>query len=260
MSQDYEVVDYRWGDKYKATEFIQRDSYEIERVVDSFNAVADKLVEKVVAFVRDEFVYPLISGQPSTDGQFLRFKKSLFNYYWKKCVYYMWSFPVETLSLFKAGVCIDTANLATSLLRVKQCKAWTCLGEIRRTSTDDLLGYHAWTSVYYKTKPYLNETTIHVKNANTLVLEAEAYDRTSDFAKKGDIYYIEHGRYDEDKYIGVTDLGKSGLIFTLMGKPQKLLKRYGLEKTLEIKPKKLYNQWKREEIAKQKKIFDAWGG
>ena len=258
MNQD--VVDYRWGDKYKAMEFIQRNSYEIEKIIEGFDAGGDELVEKVVAFIRDEFVYPLTGGQPSTDAQFLRFHKSLFDYYWKKCVYYMWSFPVETLALFKAGVCIDTANLATSLLRVKHCKAWTCLGEVRRTSTDDLLGYHAWTSVYYKTKPYLNETTIHQKGANTLVLEAEAYDRTSDSAKRGDIYYIEHGRYNEDKYTGVTDLGKSGIIFTLMGKPFKFLQLYGLEKTLKIKPKKLYKEWKREEIDKQRKIFDAWGG
>ena len=259
MNENYAVVDYRWNEKYRAQEFIQKNSYEIQRAVSNFDATGDNLVIQIANFIRDEFTYPLINEQPSCDGQFVRFKISfLGNYRFKKCVFYMWSFPVETLALFHAGICIDTANLATTLLRAKKHIAWTCLGEVRKTSTDELLGYHAWTETIFKKETWLNETTIHKKGAKTLIPATDAYDKNSEFAKRGNVYYVLHAKYNESQYIGVTDLGTSGIVFTLMGLPQKRLKLMGLEKVLEIKPKKLYNEWKREELEKQEKVFAAW--
>jgi hypothetical protein len=252
------IVDYRWGDKYKPQEFIQRASYEIQEKAKYFSNIHDKFVEEVTAFIRDDFIYPLIAGEPSCDGQFARFRKSMCKYRFKKYVFYMWSFPVETLTLFKAGICVDTAHLACSLLRVKDCNAFTALGEVKRVDNDALLGYHAWCLVDYKGDEYLNETTIHTPGVNTLVLKKDAYDRNSLWARRGNMYYVEHARYNEVDYIDTTELGKSGIIFTLIGKPQTFLGLYGLEKTLSIEPKQAWKQWKRDERFKQRFIFDAW--
>lgn len=251
------VVDNRFGDKYKVQEFVQPKSLEIETKVKELNATGDEFVDKIAAFIRDDFQYPLVSGQPSSDGQFKRFHKSLLGYHWKKCVFYMWSFPVECL-LQKLGICIDTANLGTSLLRAKNAIAFTCLGEIKKTSTDELLGYHAWTIVEYKKQFYLLETTIHEPEINNMVALHDAYHKDSDFAIASGIYYVEDARYDESQYIGTTDLGRSGIIFTLMGLPQKQLKRFGLERARQINPKKLYHQWRKEEQSKTEEVSRAW--
>ena len=257
MEQNEHIVDYRWGDKYKVQEFIQPKSYEIVAKVANLNSTGDKFVEDIAAFIRDKFAYPLIRGQPSSDGQFLRYHKSLTGYYWKKCTFYMWSFPVEVM-LQKLGICIDTANLGTSLLRAGKSDAFTCLGEVRRTSTDELLGYHAWTVVSHKSDTYLLETTIHESGINNMVTLHDAYHKDSDFAQKGDIYYIEHARYNEIDYTGITELGRSGIIFILMGRPLRLLNLYGLERTLKINPKTLYKEWRRGEMSKCFEILVAW--
>ena len=257
MSQIPEV-DYRFSDKYYITSFVTPHNPDIERVAKGFGGGNDNgFVAQVASFIRDAFAYPLIGGQPSSDAQFLRYHKSLFSYHWKRCVFYMWSFPSECL-LQKLGICVDTSHLTTSLLRSGQLDAFTCLGEVRKTSTDELLGYHSWVICQYKHDTFLIETTIHEAEVNNMVTLHDACHKDSDFAKKGDIYYIEHARYDEKDYIGTTDLGRSGLVLTLMGKPLKLLREYGLAHTLEIKPKTLYKEWRREEITKDETILMAF--
>ena len=251
------LVDYRFQDRYYVSEFVQPKTYEIEAKAKEFNATGNEFVDKVAVFIRDEFKYPLIGGQPSADGQILRFRKSLLSYQWKKCVYYMWSFPSEVF-VQKLGICIDTANLGSSLLRAGNLDAFTCLGEVRKTSTDELLGYHAWSITPYKGNTALCEFTIHESGVYNMVILHNAYHKDSEFAIKGDIYYIEHARYNEVNYVGTTELGRSGIIFALMGKPLKLLNRYGLEKTLKIHPKTLYHEWRLEELKRTAIIGEAW--
>ena len=256
MNNKIPTVDFRWGDKYKATEFIQPRSLEIATKAKKLNATGD-VIDKVAAFIRDHFAYPLIGGQPSADGQFLRYRKSLLGYHWKKCVFYMWSFPAEVL-LQKLGICIDTANLATSLLRAESSIAFTCLGQVRKTATDELLSYHAWTAVESKQQFYLLETTIHEPDGKNMITLHDAYHKDSDFATTSGIYYVEDARYDESQYIGTTDLGLSGIIFTLMGLPQKQLRMFGLERARQVPAKKLYTQWRKEEQLKWKEVSRAW--
>ena len=169
----------------------------------------------------------------------------------------MWSFPSEVM-VQRMGICPDTAHLGTSLLRAGNSIAFTCLGEVRKTSTDELLGYHAWTAVEHKGQFYLLETTMHESGVGNMITLHDAYHKDSEFARKGNIYYVEHARYDESQYIGTTDLGLSGIIFTLMGLPQRQLKMFGLERTRQISPKKLYSQWRREEQLKWKEVERAW--
>ena len=259
-SQPPDLVSYRFKDLHTAREFIQPNSYEIQKKASEFTARdTDGLIEQIAIFIRDAFTYPLIAGQPSTDGQLLRFHKSLWNYVFKDCELYLWSWPYETLALFKAGVCIDTAVLFTSLMRAKNLPAWCCIGQVRTTDTDKLLGYHAWgIAANYKGRAYLDETTIHEAGVNTLVPQRDAYDRNSEFAKEGNIYYVEDGKWDEAHFIGTTKLGESGSIFQLLGKPQRVIKARGLERALQMSVKKYHNEWVSEELHKHESIVGAF--
>ncbi len=105
----------------------------------------DRFVENVAEWIRDKFKYPLdVNGDPAAQAQLLKFKSGWFSYIFKKCVEYHWSLPTEVITS-GYGICIDTSNLAESVLRVKPLKeSYVVLGEVRRTLDDVLLGYHAW--------------------------------------------------------------------------------------------------------------------
>jgi hypothetical protein len=265
ISEMNQVVDYRFGEKYSVTSFIQPDVYEVQNVASMLKRFPsypypelskDKLVELASAFIRKDFVYPLDnSGKPAVDGSLIRYRKSWFTHLVDEYRYYVWAFPSEVLKS-GYGYCAETANLMTSILRALGIEAYTALGEVRKTD-DSLLGYHAWTVTKYLNQEYLDETTIH-KDANALITTLVAYDRVGAFAQTGDIYYVEHGRYNELGYTGTTQLGKSEIIFSLMGKPQKLLNVYGLEKLEQINPKKLYKAWREEEVLKHKMVWGAY--
>jgi len=234
-------VDYRFGDIWDIRDFINPHLNTV------FLNTGDKRVEDVAAFIRDEFTYPLINDNPSADGQLRRYHKSLFKYHFQKCVYYMWSFPQEVLAQ-KLGICIDTANLATSLLVPNN--AWCCLGEVRAID-GNLLGLHAWTEFPYKGEPTIMETTIH-KPANTLVPVKDAYDKNSNWAIKGGVYYVEQARYNN-----TTFHGDSGIV-AVMGLPTKRVWLFGLEETKLFPAKKLYREWEREERWKTKLLAEAY--
>jgi hypothetical protein len=257
---EIQIVSFRFGEKYLVNEFIQSRSYEIVKLAKQLNSESeDETIKRVSLFIRDGFEYPLDqSKNPSTDGRFERYKKSILpnDYQFKAFKYYVWAFPVEVL-ISKLGYCAETANLMTSILRACGIDAYTGLGEVRKTSTDELLGYHAWTVMPYQGQEHLDETTIH-REVNTLIPSKDIYDKVSSFAKIGDVYYVEHARYDDFDYIGATNLGKSGIIFSLIGKPLKLLNVLGLDKLQQLKPKRLYREWRREECVKSNHIQRAF--
>lgn len=114
------IVDYRFGDKPIVTSFVQPEEPQIIEVAESLDAPGDRFIDNVAAFMRDEFEYPLDSGgNPSVDGQLLRYRKSLFEgYHFKECRYYVWSFPLESL-VSKLGYCLtpDTRILTLSPIK-----------------------------------------------------------------------------------------------------------------------------------------------
>ena len=258
MNNKIPTVDFRWGDLYWITDFVTPHNPDIEQVARGFSAGNNNgFVAQVVAFIRDDFTYPLVGGQPSTDGQFLRYRKGIFRYGWRVCRYYVWAFPAEVLQS-KLGYCAETANVCTSLLRTRELDAWNALGEVRTSKDDTLLGYHSWSICPYKHDTFLIETTLHEPGATNMITLHDAYYKDSDFATTSGIYYVEDARYDESQYIGTTDLGRSGIIFTLMGLPQKQLRMFGLERARQVPAKKLYTQWRKEEQLKWKEVSRAW--
>ena len=237
-------VNYRFGDTWLITDFVNPN------ISVNFSSAGDKLVEEVAAFIRDQFRYPLVGGNPSADGQFRRFHKNLCRYHFSQYAYYMWSFPQETLLIGK-GICIDTANLATSLL-VSKLNALVCLGEVRTSREDTLLGYHAWTLCPYKNDIYLLETTIHEMGINNLVTVSSAYGRNSDWAKQGNIYYLEKARYNNTLFSGDTS------IVAGMALPANRILLYGLDEAKIYPKRKLYKEWRQEEIIKTKLLRQAF--
>jgi len=261
-----QIVNYRFGDKYFVTEFIQPDTFEVRNVAKTLRNTSaypyphlspDKEVELVSVFVRQDFTYPLDhSGNPATNGIFKRYRAGWGQYLYNVFKYYVWAFPSEVMNS-RYGYCAETANLMTSILRALGLEAYAAIGEVRKAIDDSLLGYHAWTVTQYLKEEYLDETTIH-EDINSLIPTLVAYDHNSDFAQNGGIYYVEHARYNEMGYVGTTQLGKSGIIFSLLGKPQGLLNMHGLEKLQQENPKKLYKAWRKEEAIKINMIRGAF--
>lgn len=245
------VVDYRFGELHYATEFVTPANSAIKKAVMQFNGVeGDELVEKVASFIRDSFQYPLVDSLPSADGQLLRFRKSLLSHHFKKCVDYMWSFPSECLHQ-KLGICIDTSNLSASLL-VTGIDAWVCLGEVRSSKEDTVLGLHAWVEVPYKGKQYVQETTIHEPTIDTLITAESAYDKGSDWAKQGNIYYVPGARYNDEDYEGDES------IIVRISLPARKAVIFGADGAPKTSRKKLRKEWKSEEVTKMAMLKEAY--
>jgi len=243
-------IDYRFGEKYLITDFVKSSQLDIKEM-------ASLLLNDthVCNFIRDEFEYPLLNSLPSTEGRFSRFKKGLMSYFYTNTVSYMWSFPEECLNQ-KCGICIDTANLCASLLLTLEYNAYVSIGEIRQNKTNDLIGYHAW--VTYGDR--LIETTIHNKNSQNVIPIESAYDRNSEWAKQKDIYYIEHGKFNDKEYIGVTELGQTGLVVELLSIPKKLIHlNCDTADNFSKFRKKYYKQWAKEEIQKYRVLEGVYG-
>jgi len=247
------VVDWRFGDKYYVTEFIMvgnsmiRDEYEKLKDADE-----NAFIENVATWIRDNFQYPIdYRGNPAAQAQLLKYKRNPLNWMFKKCVDYHWSFPTEVL-VTKLGICIDTSNLAESVLRVRPLpETYVALGEVRRTADNQLLGYHAWVELPYRNERYVLETTIHRKDVWPLIKANDVY------GGKLDVYYIKHAYYDETKYVPVTSLGAYQIIY-LLGLPARKVQLLGFEKVISMKPRKIYRMWREEEKVKLEAIFNAF--
>lgn len=245
-------VDYRFGDKYLVTEFLTPENASIIAAKQELgDATGDEWGDKVAAYIRDEFEYPLIHNQPSADGQFLRYRKNILGYYFKDCVYYMWSFPAECVNQ-KLGICIDTANLSASLL-IPKISTKVCLGEVRAVNGDRLLGYHAWVELPYNNEQYIQETTIHKEKANTLITTKGAYNKDSDWAKQGNLYYVLTAWYNIDEYHG------DEAIVAYMELPANRVKLYGFKDVIILDKKKLRKEWRAEQRIKDILLREAWG-
>lgn len=245
------VVSYRFGDSYWVTDFVVPKNPDIRDVVTTLgNVEGDKFVEAVAAYIRDNFQYPLWDGNPSCDGQLLRYTQGFLKHGFKCCMFYVWAFPPEVIQS-KLGYCAETGNLAESLL-VNKVNSFAVLGDVLSTK-DILLGRHEWVETSYKGETYVLETTIHTAGANTLARSANVYNKDSDWAKQGGLYYSPKARFNNVSYEG------SNEFITLMSLPAKRVLLFGLEETRKVKAKKLYKELRKENAIMEKLLYQAWG-
>ncbi len=250
---------WRFGERYLVTDFVQVNNVAVKGQAAKLAAgTKDDYIRAVAAWIRDDFFYPLDSGgNPSAQGQFLRHQKGIMQgYFAKKCVYYAWSFPNEILGFTRCGICIDTAQLAGSVLIAGGIDAWVILGDVRRSTDDSLLGRHAWVEVPYQADQYIIEATIHKTNIDNMVKASSVYDKKSDWAKTNNLYYPVQAKYNESIFDEVGPLGSS--MIELMGMPAKKQYSLGLEKTKCESSKKLFKEWRQQELLKEKIIAEAY--
>jgi len=153
MSENKEniIVDYFFGAEDVVNNFIMVKNYLVVQTAKRLGTL-----KNVIDFNYNSIRYPLdFFGNPLTAGR-LSYAKYLLSWLFNKTQGYIWQYPNMVL-LSKLGVCIDTSNLMTSLLRVLGLDAYTALGEVRLSQSNELLGYHAWTLL----GDNIIETTIH---------------------------------------------------------------------------------------------------
>lgn len=249
---DIPSVDYRFGNKELITSFVTLHNPDIQQVITTFgDAEGDSFVEKVAAFIRENFEYPMAGDLPLADGQLLRYTDGLFSHKVKCCRYYVWAFPSEVLQS-KLGYCAETGNLAVSLL-VNKTDAWATLGDVLDLN-GTLLGKHEWVEVEHNNQPTILETTIHAEGANNLATQASVYDKESDWAKQGGLYYRPVAWFNNKKFRGDSS------IIAMMGLPAKRVLLFGLEETQKIRAKRLYKELQREQKIMESLLKQAWGG
>jgi len=246
------IADYRFGDRHYVTSFVTPKNPDIQDILHSFgNVKGDNFVDKVAAYICDNYQYPLAGNMPSCDGQLLRYTEGLFQHKFKCCKFYVWAFPAETIQSH-FGYCAETGNLAESIL-VNKVDAWAVLGDVLDLN-GSLLGRHEWCEVPYKGNTYVLETTIHTKDANNLATVDSVYNKESDWAKQGGLYYSPQARFNNKRYTG------DNVFVAMMGLPAKRILLFGLEKTQKVKAKQLYKELRREDIILNKLLQIAWGG
>lgn len=191
------TINWRPAGVYYITDFVQIENPVIQETFQTLNGKDDdQFVKSVAEHIRDDFIYPLssITKNPAPEMQILHGSKSPGAWHFKRCIPYSWLFPTEVEGSTKEGICVDTTNLALSLLRCRKLKAWAVLGTVNRTSDGELLGYHAWIEVQHLGSTYVLETTVHGESKNNLIPADAIYN------KKLDIYYVPTARYNERTY------------------------------------------------------------
>ena len=189
------LIDWRFGDKYYVIEFVRPDTYEVERVSEELKGKDDlETFLNVCKYIRDNFYYPLDwRKQPSCDGQFLKSRRGLSTYHFRRCVPYMWMFPSEVINC-GFGICIDTALLCTSIFRKLGFISYVTLGALK-DKKGRIIGYHAWTETLLRGKWFLIETTIHTKSAVNHIPREDGYNG------RWGIYYVPFAWFNEKEYI-----------------------------------------------------------
>ncbi len=221
----------------------------------------DEYIKACAEYIRDNFIYPLdYLGAPSAGLVFRRYDKGRWwKYFFNLTLDYAWGFPNETLKI-KKGICIDSALLMTSLLIAGGIPAKCVLGAIVNAKTNEVAGYHAWSTFMYKGEPSVDETTIHSK-VETITRRDSVYNKDSDWANTNGIFYQPEAEFDNVNYTATGSLGVE--MVALMGLPAQRVECYGLAETLERREKKhraMAREWRKTEIIKQKILRQAYGG
>ena len=242
-------------------EFIIPDAYAIRKIADQFKKLSDKeFIYEVAHWVRDNFTYPLNSrGEPAAEHEWHYYeygtdcpyrglankilgrlgyiwaesdKRFLFNRRWP----YVWQDALMSL-VTKIGICIDTAILCSSILRVrKNIRSFCEVGYVTVPGDPRRFG-HAWSIAQIEGKWLLIETTIHEKDVENVVEREKA---VSD-GINGVVYHpIERWNETEYEQLG-SWIEVSGLPLGPRGVTEKELR-----------------EWRHTELEKQKKIWVAF--
>lgn len=178
-------------EKYDVRRFIQVE-HEILKNLAKNLKTQNKLetVRKIYQYNVREIQYPFRpDGKPAIGFTFKAFPwlvHGFFKLYLAEYEQeYAWLLPSQLLK-FKYGICIDTANLCTTLLRILDVDAYTILGVVEGSGR--YYG-HAWTIAEADGEWYLLETTIHKGRPPILKL--------SELSKRVNLNYIEVGRFNE---------------------------------------------------------------
>lgn len=147
-------------------------------------------VKRIYRFNVREIQYPFrADGKPAIGFEFKAFPwlvHRFFKLYLAEYAQeYAWLMPSQLLK-FKYGICIDTANLCTTLLRILGVDAYTVLGVVEGSGR--YYG-HAWAIAEADGTWYLLETTIHKGNPPLIKL--------SELSERVNLNYIEVAKFNE---------------------------------------------------------------
>jgi len=253
------TVNYWFDVDRKLTEFVDPKAYAIQKQVEEWIKLSvDEFIKKVAHYVRDGWKYPLNSdGEPATEHQwnyhrygstcsvrktvnrimgYLGYvwadnkKQWLFSYEW----WYVWQDVLMTCRT-GWGICIDTALLCTSFLRVRnRIKAYVEAGYVTFEGDPNRYG-HAWTCI--PDKDILIETTIHDSSKENIV----SYNKAVNEGINGVVYH-PIDRWNEKEYYS---LGSWIQVGGFLLAP----------KSFNLKDVK---RWWRWEIRKQKMLWELW--
>jgi len=157
------------------TDYIQVRNPAMERIARRFPSETDRAIKAVATYIAKKLEYPLdYRGRPTAARNTKVFKFWNGFYLTDETLDYGWLLPSQAVVVRK-GICMDSSCLATTLLRIKNVKAWTVLGVILRTKTRRVLGFHAWTEAVKANGAHVVlETTVHPKPAK-LVMAKQIY-------------------------------------------------------------------------------------
>jgi hypothetical protein len=164
------TCDYRFGIEEDIRNFITKNAFLVKRTAEKNDTTG-----KIITFNYEQVRYPLdIFIQPAPQGVFRYSRDVLWLYKVNKSAEYIWLYPSEVI-FYGYGICIDTANLVQSLFEAIGYTSLLALGEIRKASDNELLGYHAWV----EDDMYVFETTIHKGQGyseDIIIPKSEAYE------------------------------------------------------------------------------------
>jgi len=191
-----EVDTTLFGERYDVREFIQVDNPDIMDLANELKAITlEETVDNILSYVAREIRYPFdYKGKPSTAKKIKAFKWWGTVYLYSDYKEYTWLFPNQTIRV-GYGICIDTANLTVSLLRLYKIPAWVVLGSIIRSRDGKFMGFHAWVE-YHFNGCWVYESTVHPE---PLVIPCEkAYNGELDILYDPFAWYNEKS-YREDR-------------------------------------------------------------
>lgn len=147
--------------------FIETYDANLRKIAEKLECKRDiDTVKAVYRFNIDKIRYPFTAdGKPSTGFKievfpWLRFG-SIFKIYLKNWEgEYAWLKPSRLIEI-GYGICVDTSNLCTTLLRILGFDAYTSIGIVKPRMESDRYYGHAWTRVRIDNLWYIIETTIH---------------------------------------------------------------------------------------------------
>jgi hypothetical protein len=179
-------------ERFDVREFIQVNHELLKEIAGKLKetGMPFETVKNVYRFNVREIQYPFrADGKPTIGFEFKAFPWLIHGFFKLYLAEYRqdyaWLMPSQLLKL-KYGICVDTANLCTTLLRVLGFNAYTVLGVIE--GGGKYYG-HAWTIVEVGGVWYFLETTIHKGRPPVI--------RLSELSNRVQLNYIEVARFNE---------------------------------------------------------------